>query len=207
MKNELQNIISGKGKVIFGDAIQAIASDLERGCRSSRLVKTDEYFKKQETKVLIELINQNEFWITNINFDDFVSEGAEQRVFLKDTKTVLKLNDSIYYASWLDYFHNLLLNNYFFRDTAYQLIGFYQEEYVLYAVVSQSFVKATEHTNIKNVREFLYENGFINNRNDDYYNPELGIILEDLHDENVLTENGMLRFIDTVFYLENSFFE
>jgi len=35
-------------------------------------------------------------------------------------------------------------------------------------------------------------NGFINTKNNDYYNPELGIILEDLHDENVLTYNGML---------------
>ena len=32
-------------------------------------------------------------------------------------------------------------------------------------------------------------------------NEELGIILEDLHDENVLTRNGLLYFIDTVFYL------
>jgi hypothetical protein len=35
----------------------------------------------------------------------------------------------------------------------------------------------------------------------DYYNEELGLILEDLHDENVLTQNGMLYFIDTVFYI------
>jgi len=39
-------------------------------------------------------------------------------------------------------------------------------------------------------------------RNNDYFNPKLGIILEDLHDENVLTNNGILYFIDTVFYLK-----
>ena len=37
----------------------------------------------------------------------------------------------------------------------------------------------------------------------DYYNPESNIILEDLHDENVLTNNGILYFIDTVFYIQN----
>jgi len=51
------------------------------------------------------------------------------------------LNDAIYYASWVDYFHNLLLSNLFFPDTAYQLLGFYQEAAVLYAVVEQPFVK------------------------------------------------------------------
>ncbi|HRC33186.1 MAG TPA: hypothetical protein PK736_07055 [Bacteroidia bacterium] len=35
----------------------------------------------------------------------------------------------------------------------------------------------------------------------------LGIILEELHDENVLTENVVLRFIDSVFYLTDNFFE
>ena len=29
----------------------------------------------------------------------------------------------------------------------------------------------------------------------------MGIILEDLHDENVLTNQGALFFIDTIFYL------
>lgn len=50
-------------------------------------------------------------------------------------------------------------------------------------------------------------NGFLNTKNNDYYNPDLGIILEDLHDENVLTENGILQFIDTVFYIKENFYE
>lgn len=51
----------------------------------------------------------------------------------------------------------------------------------------------------------MKSNGFVNNRNNDYINSELGIILEDLHDENVLTQNGILYFIDTVFYLTDEF--
>jgi hypothetical protein len=31
------------------------------------------------------------------------------------------------------------------------------------------------------------------------------LILEDLHDENVLTKDGLLYFIDTVFYLTDEF--
>lgn len=53
---------------------------------------------------------------------------------------------------------------------------------------------------------FLASNGFENTKNHDFYTPELGIILEDLHDENVLTKEGVLYFIDTVFYLKPEVF-
>ena len=56
------------------------------------------------------------------------------------------------------------------------------------------------------VQEFMQANGFVNTRNNDYYHPELGLILEDLHDENVLTANEILYFIDTVFYIKPEIF-
>lgn len=98
-----------------------------------------------------------------------------------------------------------MLHNFFFEDTAYELIGFTKENEVLFAVVQQAFVSITENTKIENVKSFLIENGFQNTRNNDYFNPNLGIILEDLHDENVLTKNEVLYFIDTVFYLTENF--
>ncbi len=52
----------------------------------------------------------------------------------------------------------------------------------------------------------MTNNRFINTRNHDYYNPDLGIILEDLHDENVLTNNDSLYFIDTVFFIKSEIF-
>ena len=75
-------------------------------------------------------------------------------------------------------------------------------EQTLYALVEQPFVKANQPTNLEEVKEFMKSNGFENTRNNDYYNASLGIILEDLHDENVLTQDGILYFIDTVFYLK-----
>jgi hypothetical protein len=80
-----------------------------------------------------------------------------------------------------------------------------KEDETIYAVVRQSFVTVTQTTDLDQVKLFLTSNGFENTRNNDYYNPELGIILEDLHDENVLTQNDVLYFIDTVFYLTDSF--
>jgi hypothetical protein len=76
----------------------------------------------------------------------------------------------------------------------------------LCAVVKQPYIKITETTNLELVKEFLVSNGFENNRNNDYKNIDLGIILEDLHHENVLCAEGVLFFIDTVFYLMPSFY-
>jgi hypothetical protein len=114
---------------------------------------------------------------------------------------VIKLNDSVFYTSWADYFLSLQIHNLLFPGTAYALIGFYLENNTLYAVVRQAYIEITEPTNLDLVREFLTANGFRLKKNNDYHNDGLGLILEDLHDENVLTNNGTLFFIDTVFYL------
>lgn len=98
-----------------------------------------------------------------------------------------------------------MLRNYFFSNTAYELLGFIKDNDTLYCVVQQVYVAITSNTDLTQVKEFLLVNGFENNRNNDYYNSELGIILEDLHDENVLTRNEILYFIDTVFYLKENF--
>jgi hypothetical protein len=201
LKNELFNVLSGKSEVRFGTIIQAITSYLKDGDTSSSSFEDEKHFKKQETKRLEDFITERNLWIKEIDFSQYVSEGAEQRVFLKDGEHVIKLNDAIYYSTWKEYLYNLLLHNYFFPDTAYELSGFTKENEVLYAVVQQNYVSITSPTDLNEVKEFMKTNGFINNRNNDYINSELGIILEDLHDENVLTQNGILYFIDTVFYL------
>lgn len=206
MKHELQNIISGKSQVRYGDAIQKITSYIRASESTSKKIEFSELVKSEETTLIIQFCDLNDFWITEININAFVSSGAEQKVYLYNKQKVIKLNDSIYYETWLDYFNNLLLNNYFFADTAYQLIGFYKENEVLYAVVEQEFINNDCFTDLEKVKEFLFANGFINNRNNDYYHLELGIILEDLHDENVLTFKDNLYFIDTVFYLTEQFY-
>jgi len=97
------------------------------------------------------------------------------------------------------------ISQFFFTDTAYDLIGFTKDNNVLYAVVQQSYVEMTHITDLNEVKYFLASNGFNITKNNDYYNPELGIILEDLHDENVLTRNNILYFIDTVFFTTEEF--
>ena len=78
---------------------------------------------------------------------------------------------------------------------------------VLHPIVEQPHVVSSESVNLNDVKFFLENNGFINNKNNDYINKELGIILEDLHDENVLQNGVVLSFIDTVFYLTKEFYK
>ena len=205
LKNHLYAVISGKSEVRHGKIIQTIANYIRESQRTSTTSKGSKLYKEQEKQKLESYISKNRLWVNHIDFNQYVSEGAEQKVYLNDQKSVIKLNDSIYYTSWRDYLYNLLLHNHFFPDTAYELIGFIKDKSILYAVVQQSYVAITANTDLEQVKKFLTQNGFENTRNNDYFNPELGIILEDLHDENVLTRNEVLYFIDTVFFLTKKF--
>ena len=207
LKHELQSIISGIGDHSATDFIKAAAHYIRESQKTSGNTEKFEFTKKQEAKKLIEWIETENLWFHNHDENRFIASGAEQRVYLhSDEKFVYKFNDTIFYEFWLDYFYSLLIHNYFFPQTAYELIGFYQEKEVLFAVVKQPFIEITEPTNLPSVKEFLNQNGFELKKNNDYFNNKIGIILEDLHDENVLTNNGVLFFIDTVFYIKDSFF-
>jgi hypothetical protein len=206
IKYELQNILSGKSGGSYDATIQAVTRHLRTSQRTSPVAEEKHQNKAKEKEKLINFATQNNLFLDTILNENYISEGAEQKVYIKDAQSVIKLNDAIYYASWEDYFHNLLLHNYFFADTAYHLLGFYILKDALNAVVSQNFIKTDSLTELHQVKVFLNTNGFINTKNNDYYQPELGIILEDLHDENVLTSKGMLYFIDTVFYVKPEIF-
>lgn len=207
LKNELQSIISGAGHVTKGSAIQAIAGYLRKSKATGAGAEKKEFLKEQEAAAILAYARLHHFFFTELDTSRYMAEGAEQKVYLDiDGKHVTKLNDSIFYAKWEDYFNSLLLHNYFFPATAYELVGFYHEKEKLFAAVRQPYIISTDPTDEKAIKELMSLNGFINKKNSDYFNESLGIILEDLHDENVLTNNGILFFIDTVFYLTKNFF-
>jgi hypothetical protein len=208
IKRELQNIISGNGTVRHGKLIQTINRYLRREKAAIFETEKAKFVKAQETEILLNFIDQKKLWFVHPDESKYIGEGAEQKIYEHaDPKFIIKLNNSIFYEFWEDYFNNLLIHNFFFPHLAYELIGFCYEGGNLNTVVKQPFVKATEITNLDNVKSFLLENGFINKKANDYFHPEIGIIIEDLHDENVLTKDGTLQFIDTVFYLMPTFYE
>jgi hypothetical protein len=207
IKDELQNIILGDEQIGPGSQLKKAQGFLRGYAETSISSKEQQHFKDQETAALIAFATEeNLFYNCLILSENFISEGAEQKVYKFDDAHVLKTNQSIFYESWLDYFNSLLIHNFFFPSTAYVFLGFQIIDDKLHAVVKQEFIIANQNTDLKTVKEFLEYNGFQNRRNNDYFNPEIGLTFEDLHDENVLSNNGILYFIDTVFYLTPTFY-
>lgn len=130
----------------------------------------------------------------------YLTRGGESKIYLApDQMNVIKLNDAIYYATWDEYLNSLALHNLLFPNTSYSLIGFMEIGNGLHAVLRQPFIEGGQ-ARLKDIRELLIYNGFENTKRQDYYNSEFGLILEDMHDENVISRNDVLFFIDTVFY-------
>lgn len=96
LKDELHNVLSGKSKVSYGTAIQTIANYLDDGEKTGADSEIEKHFKKQEAERLEIYIESNNLWIKDIDFSQYVSEGAEQKVYLRDSESVIKLNDGIY---------------------------------------------------------------------------------------------------------------
>ncbi len=98
-----------------------------------------------------------------------------------------------------------MIHNFLFPNTAYSFLGFLKIEDDFFTVLKQPFVTANDVVDLSDVKKLLAYNGFENTLRkglptNNYYNKELGLILEDIHDENVIVKSDTLFFIDTVFY-------
>lgn len=198
--------ISRESKKSNGAVIEAVASYLRRSESTIQEIKNSKLYRKRETERLKAYITNNNLLVYATELGNHFEGGAEQEVYLSDDgKNVFKTNSCAFYNTWEDYLHNLLLHNYFFPDTTYELVGFMEgENNKLFAVVKQPFIQDTKETDLKVAKQFMFDNGFVNTHHNDYRHPKLGVILEDLHTRNVLTKDGFLCFIDTVFYISSN---
>lgn len=208
INNEINDVLSGKSEVRNGDAIQATLIYIRRNEGSGK--KSNREIAELEEKILTDFISEKNLLYTGkLSTDNRFGGGTEQNVYKEVTPTefVIKTNNLIYYNTWTQYLTNLLLHNYFFPDTSYQLIGFHiTKSGKFLPVVKQPFIEENQLTNLKHVEDFLLNKGFerTNSLMNVYENKELGIIIGDLNETNVLTKNGFLYFIDTKFYINKS---
>ena len=206
VRKELQNIVRGTVIPAAADHCTLTRNYLCAGFSTSKEVKrnfeSQLLIKKEQAQQLSLYATDNELWVADMPAEAFfLAEGGESKVyFTQDGKHVIKVNDAGYYATWLEYFNSLVLHNLIFDQTPYTFLGFVITDNVLRAVVQQPFIVSDAPVDLENVKEFLATNGFENTRRQDYYNKEYGLILEDMHDENVLMNSNTLFFIDTVFY-------
>ena len=207
-KDELRNIIQGNGQTGNEGLIKKTQVYLGGNEIPSFQNSKIQHLKSEEERCLISYIKANNlFYDETIRQENYIGEGAEQKVYKLNEEFLIKLNDTIFYEFWRDYFNSLLIHNYFFKSTQYELLGFKIIEEKLFSIVKQKFIASTEAVDLSLIKKFLEYNEFSNIRNNDYQNKKLGLIFEDLHDENVISQNGILFFIDTIFYLTDKFYK
>lgn len=158
--------------------------------------------KEEQAKLIQEYCRANNLLVATFPDENtFLAAGGEAKVYFNSSdSTVTKFNDGVYYATWLEFLNSILLHNLIFENTSYSLLGFCNSEDKLFAVLNQKFVACDAQADLGDIRQFLEFNGFENTRRQDYENRQLGLLLEDMHDENVLVSHDTLFFIDSVFY-------
>jgi len=134
--------------------------------------------------------------------------GAEQRVYFEELEcSVIKANDGNFHGNWLQYLERLHLHRFLFPETAYTFLGLLVEDSGISMVVRQPFAKASDGVSgatRDEVEIWMRDHyGAYRYKNDDYYLPQLDLLIEDLHDENVLVSENRkaLLVIDPVIYV------
>jgi len=207
IRQKLQNIV--RGDVLEGqeDHCTAIRNLLCQSFGSDPTVKKEfesrSIIKEEQARFLKAYAEDKGLWMPSLPAgSQYLTEGGESKIYLApDQLHVIKNNDAVYYATWLEYFNSLVIHNLLFPNTAYKFMGFtLGKEGELRALIQQRFIEG-EQADLANIKEHLNFNGFEHTKRQDYFSTEFGLILEDMHDENVIARNDVLFFIDTVFYI------
>jgi hypothetical protein len=205
-RRKIENITQGILVEGIDDNCTSFRNLLSSRYPTSTTVKTNfegqAIIKEKQAGVIEEYCTLHNLWVANLPGENrYLARGGEAKVYLlEDGLTVIKINNARYYATWLEFLNSLLLHNILFEDTAYTLLGFAIKDEELAAVLQQPFVPCDGQVELADVKKHLEYNGFVNTVRQDYFHHELGLILEDMHDENVLVCQEKLFFIDTVFY-------
>ncbi|SHL13750.1 hypothetical protein SAMN05444266_102170 [Chitinophaga jiangningensis] len=210
-RSKLKNIIDGI--VIEGttDTCTTTRNHLCTSFSTSTTVKRNfeskAITKEEQAEFLVKYATKNNLLLEHIPQNAiYLARGGESKVyFINSPKSVIKINDAIYYATWLEFFNSVVIHNLLFPSTTYEFLGFLILEDSLSAVLKQPFIISDCPVDLEDVKKLLAYNGFENTYRrgtptNNYYNKELGLILEDIHDENVISNTQNLFFIDTVFY-------
>jgi hypothetical protein len=206
IRQKLQDIIGGALLKEQEDHCTAIRNILcrrfETGPTTKSKFESRAILKEEQAGFLKQYAIELQIWMDALPTDwRYLAKGGEATVYLaNDNKNVIKVNDGIYYATWLEYFNSILIHNLLFPETAYSLCGFTDVNNTFSIIIQQPFIIGGQ-AELEDIKNLLSYNGFDNIKRQDYYNKEFNLLMEDMHDENVIAKDGSLLFIDTVFYI------
>lgn len=170
--------------------------------------------KKEQDKALESYAKSNGSYIEDVKetLGEKLAGGIEQDVYLnKEGDKVIKINGLSNHASWDEFWDRLNLQNTLFPNTGYELKGFTKVGGRLSAVLEQPYIEGSpvpRHELIEDLakRGFyqIHPEGSLGENQ--FYNPELGVRLSDVHGENVIKDqDGNIRYIDPMLDRENPF--
>ncbi len=140
-RKKLENIINGI--IIRGQkdnctaARDFLCTSFSTSTTTKKQFDHQSKIKEEQSKSLKQFISENNLWVKHLpNTDRYLSEGGEVKIYLdNDNRNVIKLNDAVYYSTWLDFFNSILIHNLLFEETAYELLGFVENNDALQAIL------------------------------------------------------------------------
>lgn len=181
------------------------ASDVSRGVfESIQELAGTTYCKGVQINELRKFAIRKGCWIEDISvFGIFSDRGSENEVYLaNDNLQVIKLNDFRYADENLNpFFERIQAHNYYFRDCAYELIGFaYNREGHFCAVLSQAFIQSAREATPDEIADVLCQMGFQSCLDGEYFSNGLYDIFDALPNNVLVGVDGELYFIDTILF-------
>lgn len=163
------------------------AHDLEQWARQHHLLLDNDDFTRQ--------------WIR----DGKKGETENETYYDEPSHRWIKRNNMLMHSTYLEFFHRLAMHNYLFPEAPVRLEGFVVNEGELMPVFSQPHVQADRGATLAEVVKYMSKMGFKQRRGPDFYNPDTGVLVEDLHDENVLVSpDGHLYIVDPIIFLDET---
>ena len=115
-RKRLENIV--KGIVLEGkeDTCTAARNLLCASFRTSTTVKQDfesqSRIKKEQADFLSHHSSLRNWWVHDLpDESSFLTRGGEAQIYLApDRRNVIKVNDAVYYATWLEFFNSLVIH-------------------------------------------------------------------------------------------------
>src|SRR5882757_3014987 len=165
-RKKLENIVGGIILEGEEDNCTAARNILCASFRTSTTVKKDfegqSIIKKEQAELLKSYCEKKNWWVHNVPDDSqFLARGGEAQIYLDyDNRSVIKLNDAVYYATWLEFFNSVVIHNLLFKETAYSFLGFTEKNGSLQAVLKQSFIRSDAPVDLSDVKKLLAYNGF-----------------------------------------------
>lgn len=217
-KARIEPVPSGKEPEITGikqdDAESITRAVQEASPTTPGAQRSPREIKKVQDKELEKYAREKGAFIDNVKevLGEKLDGGTEQDVYLnKEGDKVIKINGLANHSNWAEFWDRLNLQEELFPDTAYKLIGFTKSGGRLSAVSEQPYIEGTPVPR-KELIEDLSNMGFhqVYQEGTDFqnvfYNPDLGVRISDVHEENVKKDpDGNIRYIDPMLDRENPF--